>query len=242
MRITSNSIPKQNQKDASVVYLNSNKWSAHTINIVCPTSRTSLNQHIWLVQNIFSHVNCEKNPKNDEQCKPFVWPKRPGMNMYGWVIPNLLYWLLVINNLMFKHTVLWRHSHICLLLTLNMYGPIERLPFNDNCKHLKKTKQIAPSDDWLLGLRNLRQSGQPTWTWTDSRQVCFDACHSGNRFLSWHFQTFCPFLFVWPCECFQCCMIDWINGVLSVDSLWQSHELQVSHAVEQHKPFLPQAV
>jgi hypothetical protein len=27
-----------------------------------------------------------------------------------------------------------------------MYGPIERLPFNDNCKHLKKTKQIAPSD------------------------------------------------------------------------------------------------
>jgi hypothetical protein len=39
---------------------------------------------------------------------------------------------------MFKHTVLWRHSHICLLLTLNMYGPIERLPFNDNCRHLKK--------------------------------------------------------------------------------------------------------
>jgi hypothetical protein len=83
MPITSNSVPKQNQKDASVVYLNSNKWSAHTINIVCSTSRTSLNQHIWLVQNIFCHVDCENNPKNDEHSKPFASLKRAGMNMYG---------------------------------------------------------------------------------------------------------------------------------------------------------------
>jgi hypothetical protein len=61
---------------------------------------------------------------------------------------------------MFEHTVLWRDSHICLLLTLNMYGPIERLPLNDNCKHLKKTKQIAPSD----GFNNRLTQATTPWT------------------------------------------------------------------------------
>jgi hypothetical protein len=63
---------------------------------------------------------------------------------------------------MFKHTVLWRDGHICLSLTLNMYGPIKRLPFNDNCKHLNKTKQIAPSDDTLSKAKNSPREREST--------------------------------------------------------------------------------